>query len=109
MSIFGFLQSLFGSKNSQVHFENIGKFDVEKDTSILEAALQNKVDLEHYCGGCCSCSTCRVEVIEGQNNLSLPEDNERSVLGEKRLNNGSRLACQTKIRGPVKVRIPDLF
>ena len=109
MSIFESLQKLFIGKRPQIHFEDIGTFEVEKNTSILEVALQNKVELEHFCGGCCSCSTCRVEVIEGQSYLSVPEPAERSVLGEKRLEKGSRLACQSKIRGPVKVRIPDVF
>ena len=107
MSIFGFLQSLFTARIHKFILRTSENLML-KDTSIQRlhykisrsrALLRRMLFLQYL----------SVEVIEGQNNLSLPEENERSVLGEKRLKNGSRLACQTKIRGPVKVRIPDIF
>ena len=100
---------MFGTKEASVQFGSNNPIKVEKGTSILQVAFENNIDLEHYCGGSCSCSTCRVEVLSGQKNLSKIQPNEANVLGENRVANGDRLSCQAKVNGAVQVRIPDLF
>ena len=100
---------IFGSKEASVQFGSSDPIVVEKGTSILQAAQDNEIELEHFCGGVCSCSTCRVEVLAGGENLSPMEKEEASLLGEKRVANGDRLSCQAQVKGPVQVRIPDLF
>src|SRR3989338_9199965 len=54
--------------------------EVEKGTSILDAALRHDVPLYHTCGGNCSCSTCRVVVLKGVENLSSIDAMEAEVL-----------------------------
>jgi 2Fe-2S ferredoxin len=44
--------------------------DVEADLSLLEAAEQMGFPLNHDCGGNASCTTCRVDVLAGLENLS---------------------------------------
>jgi ferredoxin len=83
--------------------------DVETGVTLLEAARLLDVDLRHYCGGNCSCGTCRVEVVGGSENLSRPEPLERAVIGEPALRDGRRLACQARVLGPVRVRVPTSF
>ena len=92
-----------------MRFDNGEKIVVEKGSSILEAALANNIDLENFCEGCCSCSTCRVEVISGKASLTKMQPDEAEILGEKRIANGDRLSCQAKINGEVHVKIPNLF
>ena len=82
---------------------------LKKGTLILQAALKNNIDLEHFCGGVASCSTCRVEVIKGSKHLSKMQQNEASLLGDKRVASGDRLSYQAKVNVPVHVKIPDLF
>ena len=109
ISLIQSILSLFGSKISSVQFGTSEPIQVEKGTSILQVALDNNIDLEHFCGGSCSCSTCRVEVLKGGQNLSKIQPNEADVLGAKRVAKGDRLSCQAKVNGEVQVRIPDLF
>jgi 2Fe-2S ferredoxin len=82
--------------------------EVEEGTSILDAALDHAIDLEHNCGGNCACSTCHVIVQEGMEHLSeLTEEEEDQLDDADGLTKQSRLGCQAKISGPVVVVIPD--
>jgi 2Fe-2S ferredoxin len=79
-----------------------------KPGSLLDVALNFRVELEHACGGHCACTTCHVIVREGEKNLSPMEDDEADRL---ELAAGptlhSRLACQAVATGDVVVEIPD--
>jgi ferredoxin len=77
--------------------------------SLLAAARQLDVRIDHFCGGQCSCGTCRVELIDGAHNLSKPDGLEAMVLGSANLGAGNRLACQARLLGPVRVRVPEWF
>jgi 2Fe-2S ferredoxin len=82
--------------------------EVEEGTSVLDAALNHAVDLEHNCGGNCACSTCHVIVQEGMESLSERSEEEEDQLDDAEgLTARSRLACQAKISGPVVVVIPS--
>ncbi len=82
--------------------------EVEEGTSILDAALNHAIDLEHNCGGNCACSTCHVIVQQGMEHLSeLTEEEEDQLDDADGLTKQSRLGCQAKISGPVVVVIPD--
>ncbi len=78
-----------------------------KPGSILDAALNFGVDLNHVCGGNAACTTCRVLIIEGQKNLSEQEDDELNALdmvADPPPN--LRLGCQSLVLGDVTVEIP---
>ena len=77
--------------------------------SFTAAARELKVDLDHFCGGHCSCGTCRVFVVSGAEHLSPVQMNEEITLGAEAAKRGHRLACQAKAQGPVEVQIPDYF
>lgn len=82
--------------------------EVEDGTSILDAALNHAVDLEHNCGGNCACSTCHVIVQQGMESLTGRSEEEEDQLEDADgLTKDSRLACQAKISGPVIVVIPS--
>jgi ferredoxin len=94
----------------RVHFEGRDEpVDVPAGTTVLLAARRAGVELNHYCGGHCSCGTCRVEVLEGAHNLSSPAGMEPAVLGSSRASAGDRLACQARVLGTVRVRVPPWF
>lgn len=82
---------------------------VPAGTTVLDAAKLLGVELNHYCGGTCSCGTCRVEILEGRHSLSAQEPREKMVLGAVHVDRGDRLSCQAKILGTVSVRIPAWF
>ena len=78
-------------------------------STLLAAARQARIDLDHYCGGQCSCGTCRVNVPAGAENLSRMSGMEEMVLGATHTQNGCRLACQACIKGPVSFQVPRWF
>jgi len=81
--------------------------DVKVGTTILDAALDNNIELNHNCGGFCACASCHVIVQEGMENLSEMQDDEEDQLEEADgLTLNSRLGCQGKIFGDVTVEIP---
>lgn len=92
-----------------VQFAQRGGGEVLYGTTVLGAARQLRVDLDHFCGGHCSCGTCRVEVLAGAEHLSRRELNEEIVLGVEAARRGHRLACQARIFGPVEVQVPEFF
>jgi ferredoxin len=93
----------------EVEFEGHGRGAVENGTTVLEAADLLGVDLSHYCGGNCSCGTCKVLVLAGARNLSRRESMESMVLGPGLADQGWRLACQTRILGPATLRVPEFL
>lgn len=81
--------------------------EVPEGTSILEAALENDIWLEHNCGGFCACTTCHVIVRSGEENVSEMEDEEEDRLDTAEgLTLTSRLGCQARVTGDVVVEIP---
>lgn len=81
--------------------------EVEADLSLLEASQVLGFSLHHDCGGNASCTTCRVEVQEGGDNLSEIEFDEQDLLDREALTEPRhRLGCQARILGDVVVRVP---
>jgi 2Fe-2S ferredoxin len=81
--------------------------------SILAAALEQGVDLDHACGGVCACSTCHVRVQQGLDCLSPPSEDELDQLDEAPgVGLDSRLGCQARLLrvpagGAVAIAIPS--
>jgi 2Fe-2S ferredoxin len=77
--------------------------------SLLEAAMDNGINIEHACGGVCACSTCHIYVEQGKENLSEATESEEDRVEEAPgLQRNSRLSCQCMIvgKGPIVVRVP---
>ncbi len=82
--------------------------EVEINTSLLEASKLLGCRLKHDCGGNASCTTCRVEVQMGVENLSDIDFDEQDLLDREALSEPwHRLGCQAKVLGDVVVRVPD--
>jgi ferredoxin, 2Fe-2S len=82
--------------------------EVEKNTSLLDAAKALGFPLNHDCGGNASCTTCRVEVQAGDEHLSEIEFEEQDLLDREALSEPwHRLGCQAKVLGDVVVRVPE--
>ncbi|MFW5444280.1 MAG: adenylate/guanylate cyclase domain-containing protein, partial [Methylococcaceae bacterium] len=72
--------------------------------SILDIALKHGIPHRHICGGNARCSTCRIIVEQGLENV-LPRNDIEQLLAEKKgMERCIRLACQTRIKGPVTLR-----
>jgi adenylate cyclase len=72
--------------------------------TILAASLREGIPHAYACGGRARCSICRISVEEGLEFCSPRSKGERLVAERLNLSPETRLACQTKITGNVKVR-----
>ncbi len=84
--------------------------DLEVGSSILEHAEKYGIDLDHACGGNCSCTTCHVFIETGMENLSSPAEDESALLDTlANASPNSRLGCQARIErsGVVSVSVPE--
>jgi len=72
--------------------------------TILEASLENGIAHAHACGGNARCSTCRVSIVSGLPNLSPRNSDETKLARRLGFPDDVRLACQTRVGGPVRLR-----
>ncbi len=79
----------------------------EHGQTLLEALIAAGIFLRADCGGKRRCGKCMVK-ISGSDvaAVSPPENSETGFLGEKELENGSRLACCVEVIGDVLIEIP---
>jgi 2Fe-2S ferredoxin len=83
------------------------EIEVEEGKTLLDAALDNNIRIDHNCGGNCACSTCHVIIEEGFDSLGEMSEDEEDMLDEaENLTDTSRLACQCKVVQDLVVRIP---
>jgi serine/threonine protein kinase/hemoglobin-like flavoprotein/class 3 adenylate cyclase len=78
--------------------------DAKPGMSVLEASRYNNLAHTSVCGGRARCTTCRVLVLEGAENLAPRTAAEQAVAQRKRWPKNIRLACQARVMGPVTVR-----
>lgn len=72
--------------------------DVEPGVSLLDAALLNKISIEHACEKSCACTTCHLIVREGFDSLAEAHENEEDYLDKAwGLEPESRLGCQALV------------
>ncbi|MEQ1631239.1 MAG: 2Fe-2S iron-sulfur cluster-binding protein [Planctomycetota bacterium] len=82
---------------------NSGSYSLAIGQSILEAAMDQGLFLDHACGGVCACSTCHVKIRGDQSCFSEPSEDELDQLDEARDTSlESRLGCQARL-----LRVPD--
>lgn len=81
--------------------------EVPEGTAVLDAALNNNIQIDHNCGGNCACSTCHIIIEKGFDSLNPVSEDETDMLDEAEgLTDHSRLACQCKVKSDLIVRIP---
>jgi ferredoxin len=54
-----------------------------------------------------ACGACMVRVLEGAENLSSMQDDERDFLETMAAEPNERLACQCRVRGDVKLEVSE--
>ena len=88
----------------ELEVEGAGTFEVDEDLRLVLAIEEEAgVDIMHSCEGYARCSTCRVEVLEGD-----PEDMtqaELRMLEMRDLVGEARLSCQLICEHDMKVRV----
>lgn len=77
---------------------------VEGGASLLTSLAGQKLFLPSGCGGRGSCGTCKCRVLEGGGPL-LPT--ETPYLNDEEKKSDVRLSCQVKVRGDIKIEVPE--
>ena len=72
--------------------------------TLLSVALDLGVIISHVCGGDGACGTCRVEVLQGAENLTEPTPDETY----KEIEEPHRLSCQARLVGDVIVKVAKI-
>ncbi len=72
---------------------------ISEGETILHASLKAGIPHYHACGGNAKCSTCRVLILGGMENLSRINEKEYSLRKRISLPANVRLACQTRVTG----------
>jgi adenylate cyclase len=75
-----------------------------ENLTLLEISLKHGISHMHACGGHARCSTCRVMIHEGLENAQPRNAAEQRLASLKGLEPNVRLACQTRVVGPVRIR-----
>ena len=82
-------------------------YEVEFGTTVLEAAMEHDLPLEHACDASLACATCQVYVIEGGADLEPISEEEEDLLDSAwEVKETSRLGCQVVITDDIVVEIP---
>lgn len=87
--------------------------EAEDGQDVLNALLEGGVEWMHACGGFCNCTTCRIKIEEGSENVSEMQEDEKNTLrrfqGEEVLEGDFRLSCQVNVYGDIKISEPEWY
>lgn len=80
--------------------------EIEEDDlslNLLEISIKHGIPHASSCGGTAHCSTCRIRIIDGIAHTEPRTSQEIITSKIKGFPDDIRLACQTKITGPVVI------
>ena len=88
-----------------IFFNDEKPLPLNKEKSLLDIAIENKISLNHSCGGFGTCGTCRVFIA---NYSQLPERNpiEQEMATDRGFHENERLACQTMADRAIHLKTP---
>jgi adenylate cyclase len=78
--------------------------DCAQGETILEASLKHGINHAHACGGHAQCSTCRVFIDKGLENVNPRNKAEQKLADKLKFSPEIRLACQATVCGKVEAR-----
>lgn len=79
------------------------------DRKVIELIHENSIDWMHACGKKGRCTTCKIILVQGVENLSLMNDRELAFAAQGRLQPGERLACQAILQsGEILVKVAEI-
>ncbi|MGI8484856.1 MAG: 2Fe-2S iron-sulfur cluster-binding protein [Thermomicrobiales bacterium] len=88
----------------QVVMEGIGETTGEEGRRLVLCIEDAGVDILHRCGGNARCTTCRVEIVDG-NAGPMTDAEEERLSRVKDPEPNMRLSCQVQVREDLTVRV----
>ena len=80
------------------------EFEAEEGRKLVLAIEDSGIDILHRCGGNAKCTTCRVEVLEGDAGEMRERERNRLAL-ETGLAENVRLSCQVRVHEDLHVHV----
>lgn len=80
----------------------------DKSEKLLDVLLR-ETDWMHACGAKGRCTTCKMSVLEGEENLSKRTEAEEKYFEMNKLSAGERLTCQVMVNGDIKINVPKVY
>ncbi|MDN3204846.1 2Fe-2S iron-sulfur cluster-binding protein [Algoriphagus sediminis] len=95
----------------KVIIENLFELEIETndaDRKVIDLIHENGIDWMHACGKKGRCTTCKMIMVSGEENLSPMNEFEKRFYELGRLKNGERLACQSILKKKqIKMRVAE--
>ncbi|MBO9665436.1 MAG: (2Fe-2S)-binding protein [Bdellovibrio sp.] len=83
--------------------KNRSPLPVETGANLMEALLNGGLPVASSCSGDGVCAKCRVQIVEGSENLSSENETEAFLRESKGVPQGTRISCQVQVLGDVTV------
>lgn len=78
--------------------------EVESGRKLVLAIEDAGIDILHKCGGVSKCTTCRVQILDGDAGIMTDIERER-LLREASFGPDIRLSCQVRVTGDLSIRV----
>lgn len=88
----------------QIEAVGITTFDASPGRRLVIEIEEHGIDILHRCGGFARCTTCRVEVLDGDPG-EMNERERKRLARESELDPNVRLSCQILCNNDLKIRV----
>lgn len=82
---------------------NRASLQVDRGENLMQALLKGGVPVASSCHGDGICAKCRLQVAQGFENLSVPNDTELFLREKFQLAPNQRISCQTLVNGDIEI------
>ncbi|PIT99350.1 MAG: hypothetical protein COT74_10115 [Bdellovibrionales bacterium CG10_big_fil_rev_8_21_14_0_10_45_34] len=83
--------------------KSLPSIEVPKGKKLMDALFDAGIPVASSCGGVGSCTKCRITIIEGSQNLSLPNELEEDLREMYEIPTNERVSCQTEVLGDIRI------
>ena len=92
------------SGNVNIEINGDKTISVAQGSSLMTTLNENGIFLPSACGGKASCGQCKVQVLDGGGEIL---DSEKPHFTRKEIKDNWRLGCQCKVKGDMKIKVPE--
>ena len=95
---------------ASILIENLDQREVEAidlSLTVLRHLQDHQIDWMHACGGKGRCTTCRFQIMSNPEALEPDTEAEIRYRRQQALAENERLACQAKLNGTIRIRVPE--
>lgn len=96
----------------RIVIQNLGNLNIDSEHSVrkvIEIIHENGTDWMHACGKKGRCTTCKMIVVQGMENLSPETERELFYRSQNRLRNNERLCCQSQLlKDELVIRVAEI-